>query len=104
MGIAQCRRMRSSRALHRSSRSQNGLSWVFTRNGLSLTCSVSLSDDAFKVSAVPLWAPYAASVEAFASPIAALSRHAELSELLRESGWVLTDHSRRRLPTAFAEQ
>jgi hypothetical protein len=76
--------------------SRNALSWVFSRDGLSLTCDVALSAHAYTVSAVPLWAPQAACVEAFESPVAALSRHAELSRQLRESGWVVTAHSGRR--------
>jgi hypothetical protein len=88
--------MRSSRVVHPSSDCSTALSWIFTRNGLNLMCGVALSSGANSVSAVPLWDPQAASVETFTSPVAAFSRHAELSQLLRESGWVVTDRSRSR--------
>jgi hypothetical protein len=70
------------------------LRWVFHRGSADLTCEVdSHGSRGFDVQLLVGWSPVPSICEHFDNPIAALERHAELSQLLREEGWAVTEHT-----------
>lgn len=65
------------------------LRWIFMRKGQLLTCEIRVNgSQSYDVCVVPHWNVDRAIIEPFNRPIAALSRHAELTCCLREAGWI----------------
>jgi hypothetical protein len=69
--------------------------WQFERGERHVTCAVLAAPvtSSYEVATVPLWAIDRAAVETFATPTAALHRHAAIAESLREAGWTLAAYT-----------
>jgi hypothetical protein len=69
------------------------LRWLFRRGAATLTCEVdATARHRFDVCIVPHWNVAASSIERFDTLIAALERHAEIANHLRQKGWTVADH------------
>lgn len=69
--------------------------WEFERNQRHLMCSIraTAASSSFEVATVPLWNGGRTTVETFASPRAALHRHAAIATDLRSSGWTVAAYT-----------
>ncbi len=73
------------------------LRWVFRRRADAITCGVDFTaGHQYEVSVVPHWNVSATAIEGFDSAPHALQRHAELTQRLRDSGWIVIDHAAAR--------
>ena len=68
------------------------LHWLFIRGNQALSCDVDVRGDGFyAVSLFPLWRAGEATTETFTRPGEALRRHAEITDYLHASGWLLAE-------------
>jgi hypothetical protein len=68
------------------------LHWLFIRGHQALSCDVDVRGDGFyAVSLFPLWRAGEATIETFTRPGEALRRHAEITDYLHASGWLLAE-------------
>jgi hypothetical protein len=71
--------------------------WILERRGNAITCEVDMNaTHACNVSVIPHWNAASAFVEHFDGPVQAMERHAEVTQELRNAGWVVTRHLRSR--------
>jgi len=68
------------------------LRWMLANGPAAIACEVdAITDHAFALRVVPLAAPECEFLELFCTATAALERHADITERLRDAGWQ-TDH------------
>jgi hypothetical protein len=69
--------------------------WQFERGARQVTCAVLAQPvtSSYEVAIVPLWDMDSAAVETFATPSAALHRHASIAAGLRDAGWTLAAYT-----------
>jgi hypothetical protein len=69
--------------------------WEFERNHHHLLCAVHVSPESsvYEVATLPLWDGGPVGVESFATPGAALSRHAAIAARLRDAGWTVSAYT-----------
>jgi hypothetical protein len=68
------------------------LHWLFIRGNQALSCDVDVRGEGlYGVSLFPLWNSGEATTETFTRPGEALRRHAEITNLLQASGWLLAE-------------
>lgn len=68
------------------------LHWLFIRGNQALSCDVDVrGDGAYAVSLLPLWAAGEPTTETFAKPGEAMRRHAEITNYLHATGWLLAE-------------
>jgi hypothetical protein len=68
------------------------LRWVLANGPAAIACEVdAMTDHAFALRVVPLSSPEDGFVELFCTATSAMERHADITERLRDAGW-LTDH------------
>lgn len=71
------------------------LRWEFRRGASALTCGVdSRGDRSFDLQVLFGWCESPVLSEHFDNPVRAFERHAELTSLLRDAGWVVATHTR----------
>jgi hypothetical protein len=67
--------------------------WLDPSEKNSITCQLDVrSDWSYELCVVPHWDPSAALIERFSAPTPALLRQAEVTQCLREQGWVVIAH------------
>ncbi len=72
--------------------------WVLQRGGQNLTCQVDVRHNGattYEIAVVPHANVEWGTVEAVKSPLAALRRHAEITNRLLETGWSVARHTTR---------
>jgi hypothetical protein len=71
------------------------LRWTFQRDGSAITCEIKVggAGRSAAVHVVPDWDSSLAHVEPAVSTVAAMQRHAEIAQVLRDAGWWLTSRA-----------
>jgi hypothetical protein len=70
------------------------LHWVLQRGAEAMTCEIgSHGRESFDVQVTLAWCDSPVLTERFHTPLAALERHAEVTALLQDAGWVVTQHT-----------
>jgi hypothetical protein len=68
------------------------LHWLFVRGDRAISCDVDVRGDGlYTVTLFPLWVPDEQISESFARPAQAMRWHAEMTNRLRASGWLLVE-------------
>jgi hypothetical protein len=70
------------------------LRWVLQRGTDALACEVDTHGDrAYDLQVVLGWNDAPALSEHFNNPVAAMERHAQVTALLRDAGWIVAEHT-----------
>lgn len=71
------------------------LRWTFRRAGRFLTCEVTQAGSRFILALRPHFAGGEEQATTFESGVSALTRHAEIAQALRASGWSVASYTER---------
>lgn len=71
------------------------VSWVLRQGTAAITCGIEMkADRSFELSVVPSWSRRSSLVEQFPGAVAAMERHAQVADRLRDLGWSVTRSAR----------
>jgi hypothetical protein len=67
------------------------LHWLYVRGNLAMSCDLEVRGERYVLTLLPLWSPEDQVMEIFRKPADAMRRHAEVTERLQKTGWLLVE-------------